>query len=77
MTTPASSSTSIVPQEADHLNHSISVKHILSPHSPGATPRSIQDHGKKILAHINSLAQQEVEYALKDFEITNQVCVVC
>lgn len=45
-------------------------KHILSPRSPGATPSG---NGQKPLAHINSLAQQEVEHALKDFEITNQV----
>lgn len=73
MTAPASSSASLAPQDADHLHQPHSVKHILSPHSPGATPRSSQDHGKKTLAHINSLAQQEVEHALKDYEITNQV----
>ena len=72
MTNPTSSSTSMAPQDSH------SVKHILSPHSPGATPRSSQDHGsKKTLAHINSLAQQEVEHALKDLEITNQVSGAC
>ena len=73
----ASSSSSMAPpppppQETNQLQPH-SVKHILSPHSPTATPRSSQDQGKKTLAHINSLAQQEVEVALKDFQITNQV----
>lgn len=65
---PSSSTTtttSMAPQDS---------KHILSPRSPGATPSG---NGQKPLAHINSLAQQEVEHALKDFEITNQVGSVC
>ena len=68
---PTSSTSSVAPPHEVH-----SVKHILSPHSPGATPRTNLDQSKKTLAHINSLAQQEVEHALKDFEITNQVSFV-
>ncbi len=62
LTNPSSSSTTSMAPQDSH-----SIKHILSPRSPGATP------SQKPLAHINSLAQQEVEYALKDFEITVQV----
>ena len=74
--TDSTSSSSVAPQKMADESHS--VKHLLSPHSPRATPRSIQDNSsKKMLTHINSLAKQEVEHALKDFEITNQVSGVC
>ena len=45
-------------------------KHTLSPsiNSPSATPKS-----QKHMSHINSLALREVQDALKDLEITNQV----
>ena len=67
LTKPAPSTTlSIAPQDSH------SVKHILSPRSPGATPTT-PGSSQKRLAHINSLGKQEVEYALKDFEVTNQV----
>lgn len=48
-------------------------KHTLSPslYSPSGTPRS--SSGQKAMAHINSLGLREVQDALKDLEIMNQV----